>query len=378
MRVAVLTYRATYGAFATITRNIATGLHENGIGVDVLYLEGPGPSDITGYPPGTRIIQLPGRSRSCWPAIARHLRSQRPGALISLGWILNPSAVLAVLVSRTRTPLILNEQSNLSYKTGVEHRHELRLRILGRLARVLYPRADMVTGASSAIVEDLEKGIGIDPRRVPLMVVSNAVDAGEVVRRSTIPDPDAVVPGDGPVFVNVARHARQKNLQLLLRAFRRYRDEGGTGVLVLVGAGPLTVELQKQAATLGLTDRVVFRGLLQNPFPQLAASTAFVLSSEEEGFGLVLVEAMALGVPVVATDCPGGPAEILNRGGAGLLVPNHDEAALAAALRRIADEPDLRSRLSAAGRERAHSYSPQMVGRRWVEILREAGASTKG
>ena len=374
MRVSVLTYRATYGAFATIARNIAKGLAEAGVDVDVLYLAGPPAGDILDYPERVRLIRLGGRARTCWPAVARHLRERRPDGLISLGWILNPAAVVAVAVARTRTTLILNEQSLLSYKTRVEHRHQLNLRIIGGLARLLYPRAAAITGASTPIIADLEHEIGVDPRCVPLHVIPNAVDTKEVQCLSLIPDDAAVRAHSEPVFVNVARHARQKNLPLLLRAFRMYLDEGGSGTLVLVGFGPNTDELQALAAYLGLGTSVVFRGLLTNPFPQVAASTAFVMSSEEEGFGLVLVEAMALGIPVISTDCPGGPREILRDGAAGLLVPAGDERALAQAMRRIVVDPSLRRTLAAAGAERAKDFTPSVVGRAWLDVLHEAGA----
>jgi glycosyltransferase involved in cell wall biosynthesis len=375
MRVSVLTYRASYGAFATIARNISKGLAEAGVDVDVLYLVGPPPGDVHGFPVRVRLIRLGGRARTCWPAVARHLRERRPDGLISLGWILNPAAVVAVSLARTRTPLVLNEQSSLSYKTRVEHRHQLNLRILGGLARILYPRAAAVTGASTPVIADLEHEIGLDPRRVLLRVISNAVDTEEVKLSSLFPDGSTVRASTHPVFVNVARHARQKNLPLLLRAFHSYLSEGGAGTLVLVGSGPDTEGLRTLVSDLGLGANVVFRGILANPFPQVAASTAFVLSSEEEGFGLVLVEAMALGVPVISTDCPGGPREILHEGRAGLLVPAGDERALAHAMHRIATDPALRRALASAGVERAKDFTPSVVGRAWLEVLHDVGAA---
>jgi glycosyltransferase involved in cell wall biosynthesis len=94
-----------------------------------------------------------------------------------------------------------------------------------------------------------------------------------------------------------------------------------------------------------------------------------VLSSEEEGFGLVLVEAMALGIPVISTDCPGGPRDILLDGRAGVLVPSGDEHALAAAMRRVATEQELQVTLGAAGRARAEDFSPAAVATVWLDLL---------
>ena len=376
LRVSVLTYSADVGAFATVARNIAAGLNAHDAKVEILHLAARGKDARLGYPPGTHMERVGKRARTCWPGVARHLRSRRPDALISLGWLLNSPAVAAVAMARTQTPLFLNEASLLSYKTRVEHRDQRGLRLADRTARWLYPLATAVTGVSSAVVVDLVEQIGLDPGRVRLEVIPNAVDGRTVVARSRL-DAVGVVHPPGPVFVNVARHARQKNLPLLLRAFRRYVDGGGSGTLVQIGEGPETGALVRLATDLRLHDKVRFLGHVANPFPQMAAATALVLSSEEEGFGLVLVEAMALGVPVISTDCPGGPAEILEGGRAGLLVPTGDADAIAAAMRQVADEPSLRSRLATTGLRRAGDFSPEVIGRAWVDLI-TSGASETG
>lgn len=369
MKIALLTVYGNRGAFATVARNIAHGLGEYGVQVDVLYLIGPPAEQFHGYPAGARPIRIGRHSRSCWLALARYLRRARPEALVSLLWTVNPAAVVAVALARTRTPLVLNEASLLSYNAGVLYRHRFNLRMLGSLARLLYSRASAVTGVSSAVIADLEHGIGLDPRRVPLHVIPNAVDVHQVRCLSLIPDPAAVMTDGEPLFVHAGRHAREKNLPLLLAAFRAYLSGGGSGKLVLVGFGRDTAALHARAGELGLCDHVVFRGYLANPFPQLAAATAFVLSSEQEGFGLAMAEAMALDVPVISTDCPGGPREILRGGRAGLLVRNHDPEALADAMRRVARDPAYRRSLASAGARRVQDFAPSAVGRSWANLL---------
>lgn len=376
MRVSVLTPAVETGAFATIARNLANGLASLGVEVDVVYLQGPLPTDVSGFDPATHLVRLGRRSRTSVPAVARHLRERRPDALVSLGWIVNPAAVVGAALARTGTAVVLNEQSNLSYKSRVEHRDTPALRVLATLAGVLYSRASAVTGASADIIDDLRRNVGLERCGVPLVVMPNAVDSERVRALAVHTDP-GLVTGPGPVFVNVARHARQKDLPLLLRAFARFRAGSEEGTLVLVGSGPLTAALQESAERLGVAEFVHFRGQLPNPFPQMASASAFVLSSEEEGFGLVLLEAMSLGVPVISTDCPGGPRDILRDGRDGLLVPAADETALAAAMLRAVADTALRQHLAVAGPLRAQEFTPVSVARQWLTLFHERGPARR-
>lgn len=372
MRISVLTPAVETGAFATIARNLAEGFVHLGAEVAVVYSQGPPPEDVTDFHPSTHLLRLGRRSRTCVPAVARHLRERRPDALLSLGWIVNPAAVVGAALAQTHTAVFLNEQSNLSYKSRVEHRDTPALRVLATLAGVLYSRAAAVTGASADIVDDLRRNIGLGSCRVPLRVMPNAVDS-ERVRALALRADSGLVTGPGPLFVNVARHARQKDLPLLLRAFASFRSATGAGTLALVGTGPLTAELESLAEQLGIREFVHFRGHLANPFPQMASATAFVLSSEEEGFGLVLLEAMSLGVPVISTDCPGGPRDILRDGDDGLLVPAGDETALAAAMVRVVADSALQHHLAAAGPLRAQAFTPVSVAHQWLTLFDETG-----
>jgi glycosyltransferase involved in cell wall biosynthesis len=117
---------------------------------------------------------------------------------------------------------------------------------------------------------------------------------------------------------------------------------------------------------------VVFVGWLSNPFPLLKEAGAFCLSSKYEGFGYALIEAMACGCPVIATDAPYGPEEILEGGAYGLLVPNGDEQALAAGMLRILSDPALNADLRRRGQERAAQYDVSRVGETYAKVLQEA------
>ena len=126
-------------------------------------------------------------------------------------------------------------------------------------------------------------------------------------------------------------------------------------------------ELERQASGLGVRDDVVFTGWLSNPYPYLRRADLLVLPSEEEGFGLVLVEAMALGVAVVATDCPGGVRSVL--GDAGVLVDNGDEAALRAAITALLADDTERQLLGKRGKVRSECFSTDHVIDEWATAL---------
>ncbi|WP_323073176.1 glycosyltransferase [Mycetohabitans endofungorum] len=183
-----------------------------------------------------------------------------------------------------------------------------------------------------------------------------------------------------PYIVSVARlDGDQKDHETLLGAYACTRARGcmeGTR-LVLVGDGPHRPVLEAQVRHLGLTDHVIFAGFQPNPFPFMRHARAMVLSSRYEGLPMVLIEAMALGTPVVATDCPTGPRALL-ADDAGLLVPVGDAAAMAGALEQVLTHHALRERLVARGLARVDEYAPQAANRRMTALatrLRAQGAA---
>jgi len=141
----------------------------------------------------------------------------------------------------------------------------------------------------------------------------------------------------------------------LLRAFAIHVRQRPSR-LMLLGTGPMLDELRALAGSLGITDHVAFEGFVRNPLPYMRAADAFVLSSRSEGFGNVLVEALGCGTPVVSTDCPHGPSDILAHGKFGILVPPRDPEALAPAFGRILDERAAWPRERLQARAEAFSY----------------------
>jgi glycosyltransferase involved in cell wall biosynthesis len=168
---------------------------------------------------------------------------------------------------------------------------------------------------------------------------------------------------DGRI-ITVGTLKAQKNHELLIRSFARVRESRPARLMIL-GSGELETHLKQLAASLGIGDDVIFPGFAADPWPYYASSNLFALSSDYEGYPLVLVEAMRCGLPVVSTDCESGPREILDGGKFGRLVPVGDERALAGAMMEELEKPH------SAGlvRERAEQLSGAGTARRYLELL---------
>lgn len=269
-------------------------------------------------------------------AIRRYLRESRPAVLISAIFYANLLAALAKLLSPgSRTRLVLTERNMLSVHVNYSQRRSRHL--FKPAARLLYRVADRVVGISRGVADDIASITGLPASKVSF--IHNPAMAPDTLELSRRPaEPELLSPSGEPTLITLGRLEAQKDHATLLRAFARIQATHPSRLIIL-GQGSLRAELEALVAGLGLQDRVLLPGYLDNPLPHLRAADLFVLSSLYEGFGNVLVEALACGLPVVSTDCPSGPAEILADGEFGRLVAPADEQALAAALREALDAP---------------------------------------
>lgn len=200
--------------------------------------------------------------------------------------------------------------------------------------------------------------------------IYNGYNFADLRRRG---EAETVVEVRKPYFVAVERlEESQKDVSTLLRAYAKARTEsdGPFPGLVVVGAGRDEAMLHHLASDLHIEDATVFTGFQSDAAPYISRAEALVLASKYEGFGLVLVEAMVLGRPVVASDCPSGPAEVLDGGRAGILVPVGDVDALASALSQLAADPAMRERLAAASAERAKAFDIHESVTQLLELCR--------
>lgn len=281
----------------------------------------------------------------------------------------NIVASLATRLSKRRLGLILRETNS--------HRARQDLGVFRRSAiGWTYPSADAVLVPSHGMAKELQQKYALDPARV--VTIYNPVDLeswkrhAEAARQSLAPWGSFAA--GMPVLVTVGRLCKQKGFDLLLRALAQCQGEGRRAHLVIVGVGPLLAELKALALELGLSDRVLMPGLVADPAHWYAHGDLFVLPSRWEGFGNVILEAMACGLPVIAFDCPYGPAEVLRGGQGGVLVAPDDISALAQCIDRLLAAPDERARFSMAGRLLANQFAPARIATQYADLIERVAA----
>jgi glycosyltransferase involved in cell wall biosynthesis len=194
------------------------------------------------------------------------------------------------------------------------------------LIKRYYKYSDEIVSVSDGVAKDLYDNFGIKCTRR----IYNGIISEDLFRQAEEPIHEKFFPQDSKIILSVGRLAEPKNQKLLIEAFSRIPHKGYK--LVILGEGGERDALTAQVKRLGLTGKVIMPGFVSNPYKFMARSSLFVLSSDWEGLGNVLIEALALGLPVVSTDCPNGPREILKDCKFGHLVPTKDPEALASAM----------------------------------------------
>lgn len=292
--------------------------------------------------------------------LARYLRQRRPGALLASMWPLTVIAPVAVRMSGHRCKMLVSEHGMLS----AQYRNWGRLhRVLLRLSTAVgYRLAQHKVGVSSGLVQDMADLSWM--RSNDFDVIHNPVPPRAEPSTEAIMAAEALWGAQvGARIVAVGTMKAVKNHPLLLRAFARLNRPDSR--LMFVGDGTGRDALLSLARELGIADRVILAGFQLDPTPFYQTADLFALASDYEGFGNVIVEAMACGTPVVSTDCPSGPGEILVGGKYGRLVPVGDAKAMADAIAATIDEPASKEKLKA----RASEFYPAKAARAYLKLL---------
>jgi glycosyltransferase involved in cell wall biosynthesis len=327
--------------------NLAAGLANRGLRVDLVLADATGPY-LAEVPDNVRLHRLEaGRVLRALPRLAAYLRNERPQVLLTT---LHHSSVVALLARRmsgVTVPLFIREANTPSARSASPG--GLRRKMVAGLIRRLYHLADGVIAVSGGVAADTAAYFGLPASKIH--VLYNPVVSPDIPELAAAdPGHPWLEPGQPPVVVGMGRLHPQKDFPTLLRAFARVRRRHRARLMIL-GEGPERPALERLAAELLVSEDVSFPGFVPNPFAYLAHAGVFVLSSRWEGLPGALIQALACGCPAVATDCPSGPAEVLEDGSFGRLVPVGDDSAMATAIEAALDAPRCSDRLR--GRSRA-------------------------
>ncbi len=376
------------GGAERVVLHLATGFAERGYRVDLVMArragrfldEIPDSVRVVDLAAGPALLAFPGLLRARAPgfllraalrpggprvlgavsALARYLERERPDAMVASLNFPNAVALLARRLARSRVPVALTVHNHLS--TAAKHADQWRQRLSPRAVEGLAHEADHVVAVSRGVARDLAARSGLPLSRIA--TIYNPVVTPELWKRAEEEAGHPWFEEGPPVVLAAGKLKAQKDFATLIRAFARLRARRPAR-LVILGDGPERDALRGLAARLGVAGDVDLAGFHANPFALMRRARVFALSSAWEGFGNVLVEAMACGAPVVSTRCPSGPEEILAGGRFGALVPVGDPAALCDALDATIDSAPDRSILQ----RRAQAFSRDASVRRYEELL---------
>ncbi|WP_164014778.1 glycosyltransferase [Pyxidicoccus trucidator] len=254
----------------------------------------------------------------------------------------------------------------IHFDWGAFSREQPRRQLWG--LRLLYPRMRRIVACGHDSAKAFQALVPVRPEQ--LEVIPNFVDGDKVRVAGEAPLPDWAVPiYQKPVVIAVGRLENQKAFDVLIRSHSLLRASGLDHHLLILGEGSLQAELEALVKSLGVESSVFMPGFTPNPHALMRRAAAFALSSRFEGLPMVLLEALALGCPVVSTDCPSGPAELLEHGRHGVMVPMEDPKALADALGRIMDDEAYRQDLSQRAHRRSEELSADRALRAWESLL---------
>lgn len=325
------------GGAQRVIANLSSEFYNRGRDIEIVLMQAQGDllSDIPDAVPIVNLNTTP--FIPAVQALRRYIRQNSPDVLISTINMPNLVSIIATELTNTDTRHIVRMANTPSKKSSTYSDGPWTDRLIPFLMRFLYPRANQIIALSHGLADDLVQGYGVDPARIEVIYNPTVTDkllekAQEPVNHEWFNDSQI------DVVLGVGSLSKQKAFPTLLRAFASVKRERSTRLLIL-GGGPERSTLEALCGDLGITDRVELPGAVANPYRYMANADVFALSSQFEGCPNVLIEAMACGCPVVATDCPNGPSEILEGGRYGPLVPVGDDRKLAEALEEVLEEP---------------------------------------
>ncbi len=344
------------GGAERVMVSLANGLAELGLSVDLVVcrLEGP---NLAAVAPSVNVVDLgcPAVMKSLG-AFVSYCKEAKPVAVLSA--LQQPNTIACWARKKTGIRTVVAIHTNLS--SDVANAQSLRLKLMPWFVRAFFRGADAIVAVSKGVADDFSK-LGWIPRDRVNVIVNPVIFPNLSERAAECPEHPWLLESI-PVIVGIGRLTAQKDFDNLIRAFRVVRDSVNARLLIL-GEGEDRQKLEALTKELELSDSVALPGFVKNPYAILSNSSVFSLSSRWEGLPTVLIEALACDVPVVATNCPSGPEEILEGGKYGALVPMKDASALAHAILATLEKP------KPAGPESWQPYVARTVCEQYRDLL---------
>jgi glycosyltransferase involved in cell wall biosynthesis len=360
-KISVVLHDLRGGGAERMMLRIAKGMCDRGRNVDLVLVKAQG-EFVREIPDSVRVVDLDSPSvASAIPLMVRYLRKEAPSAILTALTHMNVAVATARWLARSKARLVLSERNQISLKAADVRAWRQRLAYAG--VRFAYPLADAVTAVSKGVANDVLRFARVKPEKV--QVIYNPAFGDDLIVRSQEPlDHPWLAEGQPPVVLAVGRLHHQKGFDILLDSFSTVLASRPCRLIIL-GEGEQRETLERQAQQLGIAAYVQFPGFVKNPYAYMSRAALFVLSSRWEGLPGALIEAMACGCAVVATDCPSGPAEIIENSTQGAIVPVEDSDALAAAMLEALNTPRGR------GVDRARRFNTASAVDAYLEMLEQ-------
>lgn len=332
-QIALFTTTLGNGGAQRVMCHLAEGFIRKGLEVDFVLLR-DGKKEYS-IPDRVRVVDIGApRIYAALPGLARYMRERRPDAMLSAGKAVNVMVLLARRLSMTSPRLVISEHSTLS--NSIKESTDWRMKILPFLMDRLYDESEDIVAVSKGVATDLSETLSLEKEP---KVIYNPVVTPDLHRQAGEKLSDTWFDSDAPpVVLSAGRLNKAKDFSTLITAFAQLRKQRQCR-LVILGKGKKEEELKSLVEQHNIMDEVRFPGFVTNPYKYMKHATVFALSSKWEGLPTALIEAMACGTPVVSTDCPSGPAEILEDGKWGRLVPVGEPDRLCTAIADTLDDP---------------------------------------
>jgi len=361
------------GGAERVAVNVVSALHGQGFNFSLALMKNEGVY-FEEIPSGIQVYDLEKGNGIALPVSIRRVVNLtnlvsrlKPEIVLSFLWSCNIRAILAKFFSSSKAKFIISERTyiekdvrRLQDKVGIAF---------------TYRFADKIIAVSEGVRDGLIKYFKVLPDRIT--TIYNPFDLEEIKKKAGEPLPAEFRNLSRPWVVSAGRLSYEKNYSFLLKAYAEYKKVSGEGTFIIMGKGEMEDELKTIARKLGIENSVYWAGFQKNPYSIMKNSDVFVLGSHYEGFPNVIVEAMATGVPVISTDCPSGPSEIITNYLNGILVPVNDTEKLCKAILEVLKNPDLRQKLIAEGYKRAADFSLDKIIPQYRNLLESFGGKNK-